>query len=57
MKDCLSRGGFSPVDPRANWSKAFPEAAAAPQFSDLGVTPTPRRTDTDGFFCALLRRV
>jgi 16S rRNA (cytosine967-C5)-methyltransferase len=57
MKDFLGRGGFSPVDPRASWSKAFPEAAAAPQFSDLGVTPTPRRTDTDGFFCALLRRV
>jgi 16S rRNA (cytosine967-C5)-methyltransferase len=51
--------GFAPV-PAAEIAQALGEHALvfgkAARFSDEGITMTPRTTDTDGFFVALLRR-
>lgn len=46
---------FRPIDPATAWEGEFP-GAAAPRLSELGLTLTPRRTQTDGFFLSLLRR-
>jgi 16S rRNA (cytosine967-C5)-methyltransferase len=45
--------GFRPLDPNAAWSAAFP-AAPPPHASECGLTLTPHRSGTDGFFIALL---
>jgi len=46
---------FVARDPKALWQQSFP-AAVEPVWSDVGLTLTPRTTDTDGFFISLLRR-
>jgi 16S rRNA (cytosine967-C5)-methyltransferase len=46
---------FSVPDPGALWAETFPEAPPA-KVTGTGLTLTPRRTGTDGFFASLLRR-
>jgi len=46
---------FRPLDPKGLWASRFPNAAL-PRFSELGLTLTPRRNLTDGFFISLLQR-
>ena len=45
--------GFAALDPKTTWAEHFP-GATEPHFGDLGLTLTPYRTDTDGFFISLL---
>jgi 16S rRNA (cytosine967-C5)-methyltransferase len=46
---------FAPVDPADLWQAAFPNAPL-PKLDRLGLTLTPHRTGTDGFFISLLER-
>ncbi|MCB1517584.1 MAG: RsmB/NOP family class I SAM-dependent RNA methyltransferase [Hyphomicrobiaceae bacterium] len=48
-------GIFSPADSAALWSAAFP-SAPLPAFSNAGITLSPARTQTDGFFISVLTR-
>ncbi len=55
--DFLSRHpDFSPLPMRDVFAGIFPAAADRPYFGPHGVTFTPLRTGTDGFFCALFVR-
>jgi len=44
------------LPPAEVWSKAFPTVPLPARSSALGVTLTPRTTDTDGFFLSVLRK-
>lgn len=49
--------GFSPVDHKALWETRFPGHAAAARIDrDRGISLSPARTGTDGFFFAALRK-
>ena len=49
--------GFAPVDLSSRWTAIFGADAAMPRFTQEGfATLSPARTDTDGFFIALLSR-
>jgi 16S rRNA (cytosine967-C5)-methyltransferase len=48
---------FAVLDPEAGWRAALPEAPVAAHVGPEGLTLTPRRTDTDGFFIARLGRL
>ena len=50
-----ANAGFRPLDPVARWADNFP-ASPAPYASAVGLTLTPGRTATDGFFIAALQR-
>jgi 16S rRNA (cytosine967-C5)-methyltransferase len=47
--------GFEPIRMREAWSRALPDVKA-PALNETSLLLTPRRTGTDGFFLALLRR-
>jgi 16S rRNA (cytosine967-C5)-methyltransferase len=50
-----ANAGFRILDPAARWQASFPDAPA-PHVSPLGLTLTPARTATDGFFMSALQR-
>lgn len=47
---------FTPLDPRRAWSEALQSQAPEAAISENSFLMSPRRTDTDGFFLALLQR-
>ncbi|TWG89549.1 16S rRNA (cytosine967-C5)-methyltransferase [Mesorhizobium sp. J18] len=47
---------FEPLDHDASWKAAFPAHPGAAAIEDHGISLTPHRTGTDGFFFAALRR-
>ena len=50
--------GFEPVDHKALWNEKFPDKAAAVRIdAQRGISLTPARSGTDGFFFCLLSRI
>ncbi len=47
---------FTPRGPREAWAEAVPAAAVTPWFGATGMTLTPARTGTDGFYVSVLER-
>ena len=47
---------FSPVDHRALWANRFPGHDDAVRFGRQGLSLTPARSGTDGFYFAAMRR-
>ncbi|MEO5321865.1 RsmB/NOP family class I SAM-dependent RNA methyltransferase [Mesorhizobium sp. CC13] len=49
-------GAFSSVDHRALWASRFPGKEGAVRFGRQGLSLTPKRSGTDGFYFAAMRR-
>lgn len=47
---------FSPIDPQSLWDRHFPRHSGAVRFDSTGISLSPAKTGTDGFFFAGLRR-
>ncbi len=48
--------GFEPVSLTERWDNLFPDAPKPLGTGPNSITLTPASTDSDGFFCAVLRR-